>query len=234
MSNIYDYLKRHEAEIITTLETLVRAESPSNDKVLVDQCGEVLSRLFYEHLSVTPQTIHQDTVGNHLRFEVGEADEQILVLGHFDTVWDKGRLSYRVENNRIYGPGILDMKAGIVQAIWGLKAIRSLGIPLRHKVVFFCNSDEELGSPTSRVHIEAAARKSKAVLVMEPSEANSGALKTTWHQTRLQSSRQQAPPNHQPAILSPRLQSLPNLVVFRPAHIPLRRPGPSQMHPSNG
>lgn len=178
MSNIYDYLKDHEAEIMITLERFVKAESPSNRKSLVDHCGNVLSELFYEHLSTKPEIIQQSEVGNHLQFSVGEGNEQILVVGHFDTVWEPGRLTYRVEPDRIYGPGILDMKAGIIQAMWAAKAIRSLDIELPYRIVFFCNSDEELGSPTSRTYIEEEARKSKAVFVVEPAEANTGALKT--------------------------------------------------------
>ncbi|GGK35097.1 hypothetical protein GCM10010965_30090 [Caldalkalibacillus thermarum] len=84
-----------------------------------------------------------------------------------------------MEGNRAYGPGILDMKSGIIQSLWALKALKELGVRLDKKVVFLCNTDEEIGSVTSRPLIETEARKSKVALIPEPAVANSGALKTS-------------------------------------------------------
>lgn len=179
MLDLLQYAKENEANILADVERVVNAESPTQDKEAVDRCGQVFQSLFAQHLGITAEVIPMTTTGNHLRFTYGEGSEQILILGHMDTVWDIGRLSYRVEGNKAYGPGILDMKSGIVQAIWAVKACKDLGIPLSKKVVFLCTSDEETGSLTSRSYIEEEAQKSDVVLVVEPPQANTGALKTS-------------------------------------------------------
>lgn len=172
------YLENHVNEILLDLESFVKKDSPSMDKTLVDECGTYLQQLFKNHLDVEPEVFTQTEVGNHLKFTIGHGEKQILILGHFDTVWDKGSLQYRVEGNKAYGPGILDMKSGLIQAIWALKAIRELGLSVNKKIVFFCNSDEEIGSKHSREFIEQESRKSTYALVAEPAEAHTGALKT--------------------------------------------------------
>ena len=71
-----------------------------------------------------------------MKFTIGEGEKQLLIIGHFDTVWEKGRLSLRTEGNKLYGPGILDMKGGIIQSIWAIKAIQELGLSLDKNCVF--------------------------------------------------------------------------------------------------
>lgn len=178
MSSFFHYLKENEANILADLERVVKAESPTQDKQAVDRCGEAFQSLFSERLGLHAEVIPMSETGNHLRFTYGIGEEQILILGHMDTVWDIGRLSYRVEGNKAYGPGILDMKSGIVQAIWAVKACKDLGVSLQKRIVFLCTSDEETGSASSRPFIEEDAQKSSAVLVVEPAVANTGALKT--------------------------------------------------------
>lgn len=175
---IKGYLQSNQANIVADLELLVRAESPSTDKERVDQCGHVLQTLFREHLGLEAEVMPHPVQGNSLRFTYGSGEGQILLLGHLDTVWEVGRLSYRVEGNRAYGPGIMDMKGGIIQALWAVKACKELYIPINKKVVFLCTSDEEIGSPTSREWIEQESLKSDAVLVLEPPVARTGELKT--------------------------------------------------------
>lgn len=177
-TKILNYLQTNEQEILQDLEEFVKKESPSRDKALVDECGHYLQELFQKHLDVTPEVFTEKEVGNHLKFTIGDGEKQILIIGHFDTVWEKGRLSYRVEGNKAYGPGILDMKGGMVQAIWAVKAIRELGMSMNKKIVFLCNSDEEIGSIHSRKYIEEEARKSEVALVAEAAVAKTGALKT--------------------------------------------------------
>ena len=99
------------------------------------------------------------------------------MIGHYDTVWDRGALSYRVEDDKIFGPGILDMKSGLVSAIWFFKYVKQFNLSLKRRVVFFLNSDEEIGSPTSRALIEEEAKKSIAAFVLEPAVTVSGELK---------------------------------------------------------
>lgn len=179
MSELLHYLRENQERILADVERVVKSESPTQDKQAVDRCGEVFQSLFAQHLGLTAEIIPMEKTGNHLRFTYGEGAGQILILGHMDTVWDIGRLGYRVEGNQAYGPGILDMKSGIIQAIWALKACKDLGVSLKKKVVFLCTSDEETGSASSRAYIEQDALKSDVVLVVEPPQANTGALKTS-------------------------------------------------------
>jgi glutamate carboxypeptidase len=177
MSSLLYYLTDHQNDILKDLEQFVRAESPSRNKQAVDRCGKVLTGLFKTHLGIEPEIFPQAEIGDLLRFTFGEGDEQILIMGHFDTVWDIGRLSFRVEGNKAYGPGIFDMKGGIIQALWAIKACAELKVPIK-KIVFLCTTDEETGSITSRKLIEEEASRSQTVLVPEPAQANTGALKT--------------------------------------------------------
>lgn len=157
MDQIKEYLVRYQEQIMKDIRYLVEAESPSNQKSLTDACGRRIQQLFYHYFGYKAKELKEETYGNHLRFEYGEGKETILLLSHFDTVWNKGALTYRVDGNKLYGPGILDMKAGLVQAIWALKACEDLRIPLNKKVVFLCTSDEEVGSPSSKKLIEKEA-----------------------------------------------------------------------------
>ncbi|WP_400162463.1 M20 family metallopeptidase [Brevibacillus sp. TJ4] len=179
MPDLYRYLQEQKENILLDLERVVKAESPTHDKASVDQCGAVFQSLFQKHLGLSAEVIPHAEVGNPLRFTYGEGSEQILVIGHMDTVWDIGRIGWRVEGGKAYGPGVLDMKGGIVQALWAVKACHDLGVSLGKKVVFLCTTDEELGSKKSRALIEEEARKSAVVLVPEPAAAKSGAVKTS-------------------------------------------------------
>jgi glutamate carboxypeptidase len=176
--NVSSYLQDHEQAMLDDLIEFVKKESPSYNKELVDECGTYLSQLFQRRLDVGYELIEETKVGNHLKFTIGEGEQQILIIGHFDTVWKEGRLKLRREGNKLYGPGILDMKGGIIQSLWAIKAIQELELPLNKKIVFLCNSDEEIGSIASKEYIEEEAKKSDAVLVAEPAVAGSGALKT--------------------------------------------------------
>lgn len=104
----------------------------------------------------------------------------ILILGHLDTVWDLGTLAwmpFRIRDNRAYGPGVLDMKSGLVCALWAVQALQALGTVPSGPVRVFLNSDEEAHSVAFRKQVLAEARQARAVLVVEPA-APGGALKT--------------------------------------------------------
>lgn len=178
LSQILNYLEQNKDNIFTSLERYVKAESPSNRKDLVDKCGEVIQDFFREYFGLTAEIFPQEQRGNHLKFTYGDGDEQVLVLCHMDTVWDEGQLPFRIEGNKAYGPGIFDMKGGAIQALWAIKALKDLKLTLNKKIVFLFNSDEEVGSITSRNIIETEAKKSKVVLIPEPTQENTGALKT--------------------------------------------------------
>ena len=162
------------------LETLVRLESPSHDKAAVDRCGaELLRRL--ETCGARCARIPTLDRGDHIRAEISGEGTQTLILGHFDTVWDVGqieRMPLREEDGRLYGPGIFDMKAGLATTLLALRALHAVPGAARPRVVMLWTTDEEVGSRTSRRLIEDEARRSGAVLVLEPSLPG-GAVKTS-------------------------------------------------------
>ena len=178
---ILDYLKSHEAEIFADLEELVRADSPTQtpeNKELIAHCSQVLRDIFARRIGVTPVVYSQDTAGDHLRFDYGQGQDTVMIIGHYDTVWNKGQLEVKREGNKLYGPGVFDMKSGLISALWSLKAYQDLGIDPGKKIMVFCNSDDETGSKTSTPIIKDLAKDCKAVLICEPSEAVTGKLKT--------------------------------------------------------
>ncbi|HXX43717.1 MAG TPA: M20 family metallopeptidase [Candidatus Acidoferrales bacterium] len=130
-------------------------------------------------------TIPQRHRGNHVRAEVwlgtGRPRGQILVLGHLDTVYPRGTLGsmpFRISGGRAWGPGTFDMKGGLVIALAAVDALRSAGLRPRKRLVFLWNSDEEIDSKSSRRFIEREAKRSDAVLVLEPAYGPAGRLKT--------------------------------------------------------
>lgn len=176
---ILQNMREAQEEMVSVLRDLTNLDSPSTDKVHVDKLSSFLARK-WEETGASVRFIEQERYGNHLRVEWGEGAEQILILCHMDTVWDAGEASrrpFRVENGKAYGPGAYDMKGGIVEALYAVKALKAKGLSPAERVVILHNSDEEIGSPSSRPVIEEEALKSKAVLVLEPS-AQGGALKT--------------------------------------------------------
>jgi glutamate carboxypeptidase len=164
--------------MVHEIERLVRAESPSTDKEAVDRCGAVLAAQL-EGIGMRVERIYQRKAGDHVRAETGSGKATVLLLGHFDTVWPVGQLQQmpsRIEGDRLYGPGVFDMKAGIVVAMTAVRALWDAGVR-DQRIVMLWTSDEEIGSAASRTLIEEDARRSEAVLVLEPSLPG-GALKT--------------------------------------------------------
>lgn len=181
MEDLIAFLKEKEMEMLGVLKQLVEMESPSRDKALVDSLGRKIAELLTAYTGGQASFIGNEEYGDHVRFEWGEGEEQILLLTHMDTVWPKGTLEtmpFRVEGDKAYGPGTFDMKGGIVQGMFALHALSKLKVHLSKKVVLLVTSDEEIGSGTSRIHIEEEAKKSKCVFVLE-SSAPQGGLKTS-------------------------------------------------------
>jgi glutamate carboxypeptidase len=178
------HLQPRVREMLSTVERLVRAESPSYEKAPTDRCGAILAAEWRKR-GARVERIAQKERGDHLRAmwwpQKSHPSGQYLVLGHYDTVYSSGTLAkmpFRVSRGKAFGPGIFDMKAGIVQALFALEALQKNAAPLRHRLVFLWTSDEEIGSDTSRKLIEAEARRSDAVFVLEPSLGPKGLLKT--------------------------------------------------------
>ena len=180
MSKILNYLKEQHLSITETLVKLTKAESPSHTKALVDQCGNVLRAEFEQLIGGSIERIEKAEVGNQYKFTYGTGEEldQVLVIGHMDTVWDLGALPIRQEGNILYGPGVFDMKGGLTITLWALKALKETGADLKRKVTFLVTTDEEIGSDHSKEIILEEAKKSSVVFVPESSIGPDGAVKT--------------------------------------------------------
>lgn len=179
MHPVLEYARRHTEPIIELVRELVECESPSDDAAALARMRELLA----DRLS--PIAKMKPARGPHLLAEMrlpGRRPEgQILVLGHFDTVWPVGTLAempFRRDGGRLWGPGVLDMKAGIAFFVWAARALRELDLPVSRKVVLLLTADEETGSATSRELIEQQAKASAAALVLEPGTGLEGKLKT--------------------------------------------------------
>lgn len=176
-----EYLQGQHDQMVNMLQLVVELETPSTSKTALDKFVDFLAKHF-ETINAKVEIIKQEKAGNHLLASWGSGKEQILVLCHMDTVWPLGEIikrPFRIEEDKAFGPGIFDMKGGLVQAFFALKAISQLGVKVSKKIVFLCTSDEETGSITSRPFIEEEALKSKFVLVLEPGVGSDGAVKLT-------------------------------------------------------
>jgi glutamate carboxypeptidase len=178
------YFHKQQDQIVDTIRQLVEIESPSDIKAAVDRLGTVLASRFRE-LGGKVRVHRADKFGNHLEVRFGKNrvrhTKPILLLGHLDTVYPIGTISkmpFRVAKGRGWGPGVLDMKAGIALMLHVIEAMlawsdRKLPTP----ITVFLVSDEEVGSHSSRAITEKLARESAAVLVLEP--AHGQAVKTS-------------------------------------------------------
>jgi glutamate carboxypeptidase len=178
MHQLLEYAEQHVDATLRTIETLVRLESPSTDKAAVDRCGKALSNMLVG-LGADVDVLNQAERGDHVRARFGGDGPPVLLLGHFDTVWPIGtidRMPLRQDGDRLYGPGVFDMKAGIALAIAAIHALRATSTP-HPAVTMLWTTDEEIGSGSSRAAIEAEALRSRAALVLEPALPGGG-LKT--------------------------------------------------------
>ncbi len=168
--------------MLACLEEAVKIESPTHSKPHVDRMAHFFAAKLRE-LGGTVRILPHPTAGSCVRAEFWSSKRRakpILLLGHLDTVWDVGtlaRMPFRIRGGRAYGPGIYDMKSGIVIGIWAIRALREHGIRPASSVRFFLNSDEESSSIAFREELLAEVRRARAVLVLEPAAAG-GALKT--------------------------------------------------------
>ncbi|HSK24960.1 MAG TPA: M20 family metallopeptidase [Egicoccus sp.] len=159
-----DDLRARQGAMLADLETLVSVESPSTDVPSLVRCSEVVAAMGERLLGTQPETVVVDG-WPHLRWRFGTP--RVLLLGHFDTVWPLGtvaRWPFALEDGIATGPGVFDMKAGIVAGFHAMAALG--GSP--DGVAILLTSDEETGSLHSQALIEAEARGLDAVLVLEP------------------------------------------------------------------
>jgi glutamate carboxypeptidase len=179
-ASLNEYLEPHLGAMINVIRDLVLHESPSLNKAAVDRLGDYLAQVFRRARARV--TVHPaEKFGNHIQADFQGAGKPILLLGHFDTVWDTGTLQtmpFRQDGGRLHGPGVLDMKTGIAQMLFAIDALRSVRGTLPRAVTVLLVTDEEVGSESSRAITERIAKECAAVLVLEPSFGLNGALKT--------------------------------------------------------
>ena len=183
MDGLLSFAQARQKALIATLRSFVECESPSDEPVAVNRFVELVADTVAGHAKV--RTLHGGRFGRILICEMSlpgrRKSGQILALGHSDTVWPMGTLRtmpFRNADGRLWGPGVLDMKAGIAFFLTAAEALRELDVPVASKVLLQLNPDEEVGSEASREITEKNARQSKAVLVLEPGTGLKGKLKT--------------------------------------------------------
>lgn len=169
--------------LVAFLEQLARIESPSSNHLAQKPAFDLLATAL-EALDFAPRRLAGRTSGGQLYARpCGRRRGQPiqLLLGHIDTVWPEGTLAQmpiRREADRLQGPGVYDMKGGLAQILFALRALRALGLELPLTPVVFVNSDEEIGSRESTRHIRRLARVASRAYVLEPSLGPEGYLKT--------------------------------------------------------
>ncbi len=181
---ILSHIHAKHSAIIGLIRRLVECESPSDDPQAVDRFVDVLAAECAS--SGVVETFPGGKFGRHLLCEFAlpapaRRKGEILALGHSDTVWPLGtlaRMPFRESEGRLWGPGVFDMKSGLAFFLFAMRALRELDIPVRHRVKLLVNSDEEVGSDSSRTLTQETARRAKAVLVLEPGTGLEGKLKT--------------------------------------------------------
>ncbi len=184
MDRFLGYAREKQNDIIALIREFVECESPSDDPAAVNRFVELMAERVKDIARV--KTIPgAPKFGKHLRceFQIGASkkDGRILALGHSDTVWPMGTLAampFKIARGRLWGPGVLDMKAGMAFFIFAMRALRDLEVPVARKILLQVNSDEEVGSESSREWTEEAGKQSAAVLVLEPGTGLGGKLKT--------------------------------------------------------
>lgn len=180
---IRTYFMQHRQEMIDFLAALVLVESPSSEPGT--QAGvQALLREAFTSLDYEVIYIPGQKTGGHLLAQPRQADPsrpQQLLSGHCDTVWPVGTLRempLQIEADIMRGPGVYDMKSGLTQMLFALRAVRELGLDTAVTPLCFINSDEEIGSPESTPHIEQLAQQVCRAFILEPSLGPSGKLKT--------------------------------------------------------
>ena len=193
VEGVGDFLAERRNDIVALLMELANLESPSLVPESQHAVQELLTRRL-EAIGFVARLFPGEKTGGHLYLSREEAPKEAkhaaegapvqLLLGHTDTVWPIGTVQgmpvdWNEGEDVIRGPGVFDMKAGIVQMVFALEAISALGFQPTVAPTLFLNSDEEIGSPESQGHVERLAQVSSRVLVLEPALGPEGLMKTT-------------------------------------------------------
>lgn len=178
-----DYFKSGQQEMINLLKKVVIRESPSTDKKAVDACSSFVIKEFKKigaKITHFPQKQTGDLyVAEYPSKFRSRGKEQLLVLTHIDTVWPVGKIKdmpFLIKKNKVFGPGVLDMKIGLVMVMYSLRCLKEMNIHPNRRIAVFINSAEEIGSHPSHQAIQKLAKQSAYVLCLEPALPG-GALK---------------------------------------------------------
>jgi glutamate carboxypeptidase len=167
--------RRKESELLALIQRLVRAESPSDDKAAVDACGVIAAdhaRALGGRVKLHRQRAYGDVLEARFGKRRTSPADRVLLLGHIDTVWPLGTLKSmpcRLGEGRLWGPGTLDMKAGVAMAFTAIEMLTEAKL-LDREIVLLLNSEEEIGSTVSRPITENLAQQCSAVFVLEPAQ----------------------------------------------------------------
>jgi len=177
------YFRSRQGEMVGLLKELVRAESPTNDKKAVDACAAVFlekcGRVGVRHTRFPQRATGDFHLLEYPAKEDDRLDGRLLVLTHIDTVWPVGtlaRMPFYLQGEKIFGPGALDMKAGLVLTYFALRALRELNLRPRRRLAVFINAAEETGSGAAEEIIRIQAKAADRVVCLEPA-LRGGALK---------------------------------------------------------
>lgn len=175
-ADLRSVVQGNERRLLARLRELVEIESPSEDRAAVNRAGEAVIA-WAEALGAKVKRHRQRDHGDVLELRFGASARaqakrgRVLLLGHLDTVWPLGtlaRMPWQEREGELSGPGVLDMKAGVVMALEAIAALQQGGA--MRPATLLLNSEEEIGSPVSRAITEDVARASSAVFVLEPAQ----------------------------------------------------------------
>ncbi|UCC39102.1 MAG: M20 family metallopeptidase [Candidatus Aminicenantes bacterium] len=181
--DLIEYFKSRQEEMVSLLKEIVIRESPSTDKKAVDICSSFVAKEL-KKIGAKITRFPQKQTGDLYLAEYpsefrSKEGSQLLVLTHIDTVWPVGKIKempFQIKRNKVFGPGVLDMKIGLVVALFSLRYLKEMNIHPKRKIAVFINSAEEIESHASYQAIQKLAKESAYVLCLEPALPG-GALK---------------------------------------------------------
>ncbi len=177
---IINYVESHRAAMMARWEKLVNMDSGSYDKAGLDAVAAYLAESL-EQAGLAVEVLPHPERGNVVIGRLaGQGQGKFVLVGHYDTVFGPGeakRRPFRIEGERAYGPGVHDMKGGLMVLLTALEALAAGGFSEFGTITVVLNGDEEIGSPVSRAPIEAEAAGADAVFILEPARTD-GSLVT--------------------------------------------------------
>ncbi|MDJ0907339.1 MAG: M20 family metallopeptidase [Woeseiaceae bacterium] len=182
-NQVLEHVQGERQLLIELLEELTAAESPSKHPDIHDRIRTSLVTMLADLDFAVREVGHMGAARHvYARPRLRERNKPLqLIIGHYDTVWPVGTLAERpfeVDGNVIRGPGVFDMKGGLVMSLLAMRTIRNLDLDLPATPLIFINADEEIGSRSSTRFIQAFARRSARALVLEPALGETGLVKT--------------------------------------------------------